>query len=47
MVSVMVPPSASEARTRADGLLLVIYYAEPGSRSADALAILGSLSVSG
>ncbi|MGH3408910.1 MAG: hypothetical protein ACRDRJ_41405 [Streptosporangiaceae bacterium] len=35
------------AITGTDGLLLVVYHAEPGSRSADALALLGSLSVSG
>jgi len=29
-----------------DGLLLVVFHAEPGSRSADLLAILGSLSAS-
>jgi transcriptional regulator with XRE-family HTH domain len=35
------------AITGTDGLLMVIYHAEPGSQSADALALLGSLSVSG
>jgi hypothetical protein len=38
---------AWEAMTLGDGLTLIAYHAEPGSRSADSLALLGSLRVLG
>jgi transcriptional regulator with XRE-family HTH domain len=38
---------AWEAMTLGDGLTLIAYHAQPGSRSADGLALLGSLSVLG
>lgn len=37
------PPTAGPGATGTDNLVMVVYHAAPGSSSAEALALLGSL----